>query len=87
MELHPGGERGQNRLGRAARGLDATLQASRGFLKVSFDKAKVFIKPVTQGDSTVVAVEARLQNTSTQRAFPLAGSHSRLLAAAVGIGG
>ncbi len=67
--------------------LQATLQAPAGFLKDSFDKAKVFIKCHTQGPSTVVQVEARLLDTSTQGALLLAGSHSRLLAVAVGIGG
>lgn len=43
----------------SVRSLEATLQAAASFLKVSFDKAKVFIKPGTPAGSSVVAVETR----------------------------
>lgn len=73
VELPLIGECGQSGFWVAQRGLHATLQAPVGFIKVSSDKAKVFIKPGTRGASTVVAVEARLLNTSTQGALSTGG--------------
>ena len=59
-ELQSIGDCGQNGSRRAERRLEVTLQVPVGFLKVSSDKAKVFIKPATPGSSTVVTVASEI---------------------------